>query len=632
MEETEKNGIKMHGIEMHGEENDGGRAFEIIKLVLSGIMLLLSVVIDFGGTTVLILRIFAATISGYGILIKSVKNILRKEFFDENTLMLIAFVTAFLIGQSAEGVFIVVLYNLGELLEDIATDNSREKIAGLAELKSFKANLLTDGKVSEVAPEIVEKGSLILVRKGDRVPIDGKIVEGSAYLDLKAITGESKLYSVGVGDAVYGGAVNLGDAVIVKTEKHYKDSTVEKIIQIVENSAERKAKSQKFITSFAKIYTPCVVLFALILAVVPPIFDGYDFTKWIYKALNFLIVSCPCALVISVPLGFFIGIGSLAKFGILVKGSNYIDVLANTKVAVFDKTGTLTTGEFSVGNIVAENGYDKQEILKIAASVEQGSSHPIAKTLLAENRQGVYRVSDIKELAGKGITGVIDGIKYTVGSSRILRNVNSDATTEHTAGNTIFLLKGEEIIGKITINDGIKKESASLVNDLRAVGVDKTVILSGDNKAIVDKTAKEMGVSQAFGELLPEHKADKIAQIKDKTQRGKVLFCGDGINDATSIAAADVGVAMGALGSEAAIETADVIITDDNLLKIPYAIKKSKLIKRKVLTNVVASVGVKFAILALSVFMPLPIWLAMLGDVGVMLLAVLNSLTIGLYK
>ncbi len=612
------------------ENEEGGRAFEVVKLALSGIILLLSLFMDFSGTTVLILRICAAIISGYEILVKSVKNVLRKEFFDENALMLIAAITAFIIGESAEGVFIVLLYNLGELLEDIATDSSREKIAGLAELKSFKANLLVDGKVSEVPPESVKIGSLILVRKGDRVPIDGKVVNGSADFDLKAITGESKLYSVGVGEDVYGGAVNLGDAVVIKTEKLYKDSTVERIIKVVENSAERKAKSQKFITAFAKIYTPCVVLFAFVLAVVPPVFDGYNFTKWIYKALNFLIVSCPCALVISVPLGFFIGIGALAKRGVLVKGSNYIDILANTKVAVFDKTGTLTKGEFSIGKITAKGGYAKKEILQIAASIEQGSSHPIAKALVLGSGQEFYEVNDIKEISGKGISGFINGVKYTVGGNKVLSDIAE--SKRNNSDNVVYVLNENEIIGEIAIIDSVKEESARLMKDLRAVGVDKTFILSGDNYSAVERAAKEIGVSRAYGELLPEHKADKIAEITKETKCGKVLFCGDGINDAPSIAAADVGVAMGALGSEAAIETADVIITDDNLLKIPYAIKKSKLIKRKVLTNVIASLGIKFAILFLSVFMPLPVWLAMLGDVGVMLLAVLNSLTISLYK
>lgn len=615
----------------HAEEDEeGGHAFGIVKLALSGIILLLSLVMDFGGTTVLILRICAATISGYEILIKSAKNLLHKELFDENTLMLIAFITAFIIGESAEGVFIVLLYNLGELLEDIATDSSREKIAGLAELKSFKANLLVDGKVSEVPPESVKIGSFILVRKGDRVPIDGKVVKGNADFDLKAITGESKLYSVKAGDDVYSGAVNLGDAVVIKTEKLYKDSTVERIIKLVENSAERKAKSQKFITAFAKIYTPCIVLFAFVLAVVPPVFDGYNFSKWIYKALNFLIVSCPCALVISVPLGFFIGIGALAKRGILVKGSNYIDALGATKVAVFDKTGTLTKGEFSISSITAKDGYTEKEILKIAASVEQGSSHPIAKALISGCGQDVYEVSNIKEISGHGVLGTINGIRYTVGGNKVLSE--TIARKIDNGNNTVYVLKEGEIIGEISIIDSVKAESAQLIKDLRAVGVEKTYILSGDNCTAVEKAAKEIGVFKAYGELLPEHKADKIAEIIKETERGKVLFCGDGINDAPSIAAAGVGVAMGALGSEAAIETADVIITDDNLLKIPYAIKKSKLIKRKVLTNVIASLGIKFAILFLSVFMPLPIWLAMLGDVGVMLLAVLNSLTISLYK
>lgn len=613
------------------EDEEGGRGFEILKLALSGVMLILSAAINFGGTAVLILRICAAVVSGYEIVIKSVRNLFGGEFFDENTLMLIAFITAFILGDSLEGVIIVLLYNLGELLEDIATDNSRDKIAGLAELKSFKANLLMDGKVSEVPPESVKVGSLILVRKGDRVPIDGKVVKGCADFDLKAITGESRLKSVGIGDSVYGGAVNLGDAVVIITEKPYRDSAVERIIRLVEDSSERKAKSQKFITAFAKIYTPLIVFCAIVLSVLPPLFDGYNFAKWIYKALNFLIVACPCALVISVPLGFFIGIGALAKRGILVKGSNYIDALASTKVAVFDKTGTLTTGEFSVSEIRAKGGYKTREILKIAASVEQGSSHPIAKAIFSANGQGVYEVSDVKEISGKGVSGVINGARYAVGGNRILNVANAEKD-KNNSENTVFVVKDSEVIGEIFLNDSVKKESARLIKDLRAVGVENTYILSGDGCVSVDKAAKEIGVSKAYGELLPEQKAEKIIEIIKGNKRGKVLFCGDGINDAPSIAAAEIGVAMGALGSEAAIETADVIITDDNPLKIPYAIKKSKLIKRKVLTNVISALGIKFLILILSLFMPLPIWLAMLGDVGVMLLAVLNSLTISLYK
>lgn len=612
------------------KEENGERVFTVIKLVLSGILLILSLIINVQPLVKMIVLIAAAIISGYEIVYKSFRNLLHKEFFDENTLMLIAVITAFIIGESVEGVLVVLLYSLGEFLEDLATDRSKEKIAGLSELKSVTANLMVDGKVKEVEPSVIEIGSLILVRKGDRVPIDGVIVSGVSEFDLKALTGESKLFSKGEGDKIYSGSINLGDAVVVKTEKLYKDSTVEKIIEMVENSSERKAKSQKFITSFAKVYTPCVVLLAVLIAVIPPFFDGNDFVKWIYKALSFLIISCPCALVISVPLCFFMGIGALAKRGILVKGGNYIDALSKVKVAVFDKTGTLTTGNFSVGKIVLHNGYSEQDVLKIAASIEQGSSHPVATALKTAVNGELSHVDAIKEISGCGVSGQIDGIKYCVGNIKVLdgKTENIELNTEN---NVVFVVANGDLIGEIELKDDIKKESERLIKDLHKLGVSKTVILSGDKKEMTQKTANFVGADYFYAELLPSEKTEKIADIANKND-GKLLFCGDGINDAPSVAAADVGVAMGALGSEATVDSADVVIADDNLLKIPYAIKKSKIIRRKVIANIAVSIAVKIAIMALSLFTSLPIFVAMLGDVGVMLLAVLNSLSISLYK
>ena len=612
------------------KEENGERVFTVIKLVLSGILLILSLIINVQPLVKMIVLIAAAIISGYEIVYKSFRNLLHKEFFDENTLMLIAVITAFIIGESVEGVLVVLLYSLGEFLEDLATDRSKEKIAGLSELKSVTANLMVDGKVKEVEPSVIKIGSLILVRKGDRVPIDGVIVSGVSEFDLKALTGESKLFSKGEGDKIYSGSINLGDAVVVKTEKLYKDSTVEKIIEMVENSSERKAKSQKFITSFAKVYTPCVVLLAVLIAVIPPFFDGNDFVKWIYKALSFLIISCPCALVISVPLCFFMGIGALAKRGILVKGGNYIDALSKVKVAVFDKTGTLTTGNFSVGKIVLHNGYSEQDVLKIAASIEQGSSHPVATALKTAVNGELSHVDAIKEISGCGVSGQIDGIKYCVGNIKVLdgKTENIELNTEN---NVVFVVANGDLIGEIELKDDIKKESERLIKDLHKLGVSKTVILSGDKKEMTQKTANFIGADYFYAELLPSEKTEKIADIANKND-GKLLFCGDGINDAPSVAAADVGVAMGALGSEATVDSADVVIADDNLLKIPYAIKKSKIIRRKVIANIAVSIAVKIAIMALSVFTSLPIFVAMLGDVGVMLLAVLNSLSISLYK
>lgn len=614
------------------EEEREGRVFPVIKLALGVILLIFSFALSLGDTVKIVLRISAALICGYEIIFNAGKNLLKMEFFDENALMLIASVTAFIIGESFEGVLIIILYSLGEMLEDIATDNSREKIAGLAELKSLKVTLWENGKARETEPENVPIGSLILVRKGDRVPIDGVLASGDAEFDLKAVTGESKLYSLSAGEKIYGGAINTGDAVIVKTEKLYKDSTVEKIIEMVEKSTERKAKSQKFITTFAKLYTPCVVVAALSVAVIPPLFDNLDFVKWIYKALSFLIISCPCALVISVPLGFFIGIGSLAKRGILIKGSNYIDALSKTKIAVFDKTGTLTTGEFAVDIITVYNGCPADELVKIAASIEQGSSHPIAKALKNYANGEVYGVDNTKEYAGKGVVGEIGGAVYAVGGKGILKKENISLINDDSNHNVIYVEKDGILIGEIQLVDSVKKSGNGLVEKLRSVGVTETVILSGDKKEIAEKVAKDLKIEKVYSELLPEQKTAKLAEILSRKGKGTVLYCGDGVNDSPSIAAADVGIAMGALGSEAAIECADVIIADDNLMKIPYAIKRSKLIKRKVITNIICSVAIKVAIMALSIFTPLPIWLAMFGDVGVMLLALVNSLSISLYK
>ncbi len=614
------------------EEEREGRVFPVIKLALGVILLIFSFALSLGDTVKIVLRISAALICGYEIIFNAGKNLLKMEFFDENALMLIASVTAFIIGESFEGVLIIILYSLGEMLEDIATDNSREKIAGLAELKSLKVTLWENGKARETEPENVPIGSLILVKKGDRVPIDGVLASGDAEFDLKAVTGESKLYSLSAGEKIYGGAINTGDAVIIKTEKLYKDSTVEKIIEMVEKSTERKAKSQKFITTFAKIYTPCVVLAALSVAVIPPLFDNLDFVKWIYKALSFLIISCPCALVISVPLGFFIGIGSLAKRGILIKGSNYIDALSKTKIAVFDKTGTLTTGEFAVDIITVYNGCPADELVKIAASIEQGSSHPIAKALKNYANGEVYGVDNIKEYAGKGVVGEIGGAVYAVGGKGILKKENISLINDDSNHNVIYVEKDGILIGEIQLVDSVKKSGNGLVEKLRSVGITETVILSGDKKEIAEKVAKDLKIEKVYSELLPEQKTAKLAEILSRKGKGTVLYCGDGVNDSPSIAAADVGIAMGALGSEAAIECADVIIADDNLMKIPYAIKRSKLIKRKVITNIICSVVIKVAIMALSIFTPLPIWLAMFGDVGVMLLALVNSLSISLYK
>lgn len=612
------------------EEERENRVFPLLKLILSAVLTVAALFFVQDGAIKLALFISAVVVCGYETAWKCVKNVAHGEFFDENTLMVTASAVAFALGEYFEGVIIMILYNLGEFLEDVATDGSKEKIAGLAKLKVATANLICGDEIKEVSPEDVPIGSYILVKKGERVPIDGILSDDTAETDMRDVTGESRLYVLKKGDNVFGGAINTGNAFAIKTTKVYKDSAAERIIAMVEGAAERKAKSQKFITSFAKIYTPCVVGLSLLVALVPPLFDGYDFGKWIYKALTFLIVACPCALVISVPLGFFIGIGSLAKNGVLVKGGNFIETLAETDTVVFDKTGTLTTGNFAVSEINSYSEYDEKEILNFAASLEILSSHPLARSLASVNSLQTLSAENVKEYSGKGMEGVIGGKKFLVGSESFLTENGVAVNCGEIAENTvIFVAEEERLIGRILFSDEIKPQAKELVKALGRVSVKNVAVISGDKKEIADSVGKRVGITEVYSELLPDEKVGKLSEIMKKS-KGKTLYCGDGVNDSPSIAVADVGVAMGALGSEAAIDCADVVISDDNVMKIPYAIKRSKRILRTVRINIIAAISVKIVFMALGIALPLPIFAATAADVGVMLLAVLNSLCIGL--
>lgn len=612
--------------EKEGFLNEHG--FDLIKIIVSSLLLLSTIVFKCGGTVKLVLCIIAYVFSAYEIFINCIKGIANKNFLDENTLMFIASVTAFCLGNYSEGVFIVVLYALGELLEDVATDNSRKKIAGLSALKSVTARVITKTGFADVSPASVEVGTLIEVRKGDRVPIDGILVGASAEFDMKAITGESKPYVIEDGQTVYSGAINTGNSVVIKTTKLYKDSTVEKIISMVEGANAQKAKSQKFITSFAKVYTPIVVLAALVVAFIPPLFDGMNFSFWIYKALSFLVVSCPCALVISVPLAFFTGIGNMAKNGVLVKGSNYIDALAGVKTTAFDKTGTLTKGEFGVESIKTFSDMSEEEVIAFAAALESKSTHPISKAICARNgEESVLKAENVKEISGKGIAGTVKGRKILVGNAKLMADNGIEIDNDNYYGTVIYVAADGKFAGKIYICDSIKEEARETIELLKNAGVNETVMFSGDNATVCEKVGNQIKIDRIYSELLPEQKAEKLKELKQKNS-GKVLFAGDGINDAPSLALADVGVAMGALGSEIAVESADVVIMDDDIKKIPYAIKKSKTIRRKVIENIAGSLAIKAIIMLLTLTTGVPVWMAMFGDVGVMLLAVLNSLTI----
>lgn len=598
---------------------------EIITLSISILFLILAVTLNNFNILSKIFYLTAFFVAGYSIIISCVKNLLKGDFLDENTLMLIASITAFVLGEFFEGAFIVILFGIGELLESVATVNSRKKIAGLASLKCEVVHLICKDGSLDVSPKDVEVGSIIEIKSGERVPIDGVLIGLSVELDMKAITGESKYYTVNNGGEIFSGAVNVGNPFIMRTTKLYSDSTVEKIISLVEGALSKKAKSQKFITSFSKVYTPIVVGVALLISILPPLFDGLNFIKWIYKALTFLVVSCPCALVISVPLAFFVGIGGLAKKGVLVKGSNAIDILSRTKAVIFDKTGTLTKGEFFIEKIELESGVDEKIFLDYVVALEEKSTHPISKAIVkGKSLNKELNVINVKEYSGKGMIGEINGAIVIIGNKKLMEEQNVALSPTQYEGTIIYVAINKKLIGKIYLTDQIKESAKVSIKKLKKL-VKKTVILSGDKREVVDKTCNALGVDEYFAELLPEQKLQKYKEIQ-KVYKNSVAFVGDGINDSPTLSLSDVGIAMGGLGSDIAKESADVVIMDDDLNKIPLAISHSRRIKRTVLINIIGSISVKIAIMLLGVIFNVPVFIAMFGDVGVMLLAICNSL------
>ncbi len=603
--------------------------FDFFKIGLSVCFLLLALFLPINWKLKLVLYITAGIIVGYDLAIRFVKNIIKLRFFDENSLMLIASVTAYLLGEYFEGAFMLILFNIGELLESVATKTARKKIAGLANLRAVTVHLFNGDHFTEVKPEEVNIGSILIIKKGEQIPIDCKLLSGSAVLDLKAITGESRPCTVKEGCDIYSGAINVGDLIKVATTKLYKDSMVEKIISSVEGATAKKAKSQKFITSFAKLYTPIVVIAGIIIAVIPPFFDGLYFAKWIYRALTFLVVSCPCALVISVPLAFYIGIGNLARKGILVKGSNYIDLISRAKVAIFDKTGTLTEGHFSVEEINVKNGFNKKFVLTAACSLENASNHPLATAIVSyAKNKGINPINcNVFERVGKGVSSIIDNKNILVGSDKFLLDNGIAVCESQYEGDIVYVAVDGKLAAEIFLTDKIKVGAHKCISKLRRLSI-KTIILSGDRKSVAEKAAKELKIDYVYSGLLPDEKLAKLKEIKNNIN-SPLIYLGDGINDAPSLAAADVGIAMGGLGSQAAIEGADLVFMDDDVSKLITAINQSKKIKRIVTLNIILSLITKFLVIGLGVFFSLPVWIAIFADVGVMLLAVANSLTAG---
>ena len=574
----------------------------------------------------------------YDILKKAFKGIIKGQVFDENFLMAVASVGAVAIavygnGSYNEAVAVMLFYQIGELFQSYAVGKSRRSISELMDIRPDYANIEVDGKIQQVDPDEVEVGSIIVVSAGEKVPIDGVIVEGSTTLDTAALTGESVPRSVKESDEVISGCINLTGTVRIRTTKPFGESTVSKILDLVENSSSKKSKSEQFISKFARIYTPAVCGGALALAILPPVVSliiGKDamWLTWIYRALTFLVISCPCALVISIPLSFFAGIGGASKEGVLVKGSNYLETLSKTKIVVFDKTGTMTKGNFEVTEI-APVGVENNELLRLAAYAESYSSHPISKSIKSAYGEEIdnAKISDVNEISGNGVLAVADGKKVAVGNSKLMDKLGVEYTACSKVGTVVYVAVDGKYCGYILISDALKPTSVAAVKAMKNCGVRKTVMLTGDSKKVADAVAKELGADEVYSELLP---ADKVSQVErllaDKGEKEKLAFVGDGINDAPVLSRADIGIAMGALGSDAAIEAADIVLMDDDPMKISKAIKISSKCLRIVNENIYFALGVKALCLILGAVGIANMWVAIFADVGVMVIAVLNAI------
>ena len=576
-----------------------------------------------------VLFLFPYLLVGREVILKALKNIRNGQVFDENFLMLIATVAAFGIGEYSEACAVMIFYQVGELFESLAVGKSRASITAMMSIAPESANVERDGKIEEVDPDEVEVGEIILIRPGEKVPLDGIVLEGSSFLDTAALTGEPVPREVRPGDAVISGCVNGETALRVKTSKAYEDSTVSRILQLVESASEKKTRMENFITRFARWYTPIVTVTALLLALIPPLFFGAPAAPWIKRACIFLIVSCPCALVIAVPLGFFGGIGAASKRGVLVKGSNFLETAAELKTLVFDKTGTLTRGEFRVVGIHPAEGGSEEELLSMAAHGESLSSHPIAQSILQAYGGEIdrARLGEMHEAAGHGLEGVLDGRELLLGNEKLLKSKDIDfpAVKEH--GTVVYAAHGGSYVGHIIIADVVKPGAAAALRQLREVGIEKLVMLTGDRKDAAEAIAAEVGVDTVYHDLLPADKVEKVEALLAVEKNGeKVGFVGDGINDAPVLMRADVGIAMGSLGSDAAIEAADLVIMDDELSKIADIIRISRKTVRIVRQNVAFALIVKAAVLILGIFGLANMWEAVFGDVGVTVIAVLNAM------
>ena len=599
----------------------------LARMIAAAILLIAAKLLPVTGWAAALCYLVPYLIIGWDVLSKAVRNILNGQVFDENFLMAIATVGAFATAEYAEAVFVMLFYQTGELFQDYAVGKSRKSIAALMDIRPDTANLEgEDGEIQEVDPEEVEVGSIVVVKPGERIPLDGVVLSGSSSLDTAALTGESVPRDVAPGDLCLSGCVNQTGLLRVKVTRPCSESTVSKILDLVENAGEKKAVSEQFITRFARYYTPCVVIAAALLAVIPPLIVG-GWGNWFHRALIFLVISCPCALVISVPLSFFGGIGGASRCGILVKGSNYLEALAQAETVVFDKTGTLTQGTFTVTAVHPENGFTEDTLLETAALAEQYSDHPISLSLRSTwgKEADPHRVADVEEIAGHGVRAKVDGRTVCAGNSRLMEREHTNWQSCELPGTIVHVTVDGIYAGHIVISDLPKEDAAAAIADLKRSGVKRTVMLTGDTTTTAAAVAAELGVDEFHGELLP---ADKVEQVEALMERsaGKLVFVGDGINDAPVLTRADIGIAMGALGSDAAIEAADIVLMDDKPSKIAAAIRISRKTLRIVRQNIVLALGVKFGVLILGALGLANMWMAVFADVGVAFLAILNAM------
>ena len=605
----------------------------LIRIIIAAVLIVVFSLLPAEGYLRFILFMIPYLVIGYDILKKAFKGILNKQVFDENFLMAVATVGAILLGDYSEGVAVMLFYQIGELFQSYAVGKSRRNISELMDIRPDYANIEKDGTLEQVDPDEVEIGTIIVVQPGEKVPIDGVITEGTSTLNTSALTGESLPRDAKAGDEVISGCINMTGLLKIRTTKEFGESTVSKILELVENSSSRKSKSENFISKFAKYYTPAVCYGAIALALIPPIVllimgKPAMWGDWIYRALTFLVISCPCALVISIPLSFFAGIGGASNQGILVKGSNYLETLAQTKYVVFDKTGTMTQGVFEVSGI-HHNEMPDEKLLEYAALAECSSSHPISKSLQKAYGKPIdrNRVTDIEEISGNGVIAKVDGMSVAAGNTKLMNRLGIAYQDCHHVGTVVHMAIDGKYAGHILISDIIKPHAKEAIAELKKAGISKTVMLTGDSKRVADQVAEELGIQEVYSELLPADKVSRVEELlNQKSEKDKLAFVGDGINDAPVLSRADIGIAMGALGSDAAIEAADIVLMDDDPLKISKAIKIARKCIRIVYENIYFAIGIKILCLILGALGIANMWMAIFADVGVMIIAVLNAI------